>query len=73
MKSTSINSILIDAVCSLAKQLEDDDHDMNMSKDGEEYDMYQESVDEDLTTMIILSSMVLAQREPIRINKQTND
>lgn len=59
MKNDCINSTLIDAIASLAKQTQCDYHVLDNIIHSEEFDFYLESVKEGLETIRTLVDMVL--------------
>ena len=56
-----INSMLVDTIASIAKQMQDDCSDMNNSIRTEEYKYYLQAVKEELEIISTLADMVLKE------------
>lgn len=63
MRHSVTNSILVDAIVSLAKQMEDDAHDLSMTTKEDEYEYYEDAIKEGLTTIVILACLALTNRK----------
>lgn len=61
MKYDCINSMLVDTITSIAKQMQDDCSDMNNSTRTEEYKYYLQAVKEELEIISTLADMALKE------------
>lgn len=61
MNHDCINSMLVDTIASIAKQMQDDCGDMNNSTRTEEYKYYLQAVKEELEIIKTLADMVLRE------------